>query len=109
VGGGACLEDDLEQVAPRFGVLKLLSSRHGEFLCKLDFFGFLIVLDQTFGHDRSRCENARQLGSQKVALLARESGVAVDVRVQVAGQHVLDQPRALDVLGLAVGQLDPVV
>jgi len=44
-----------------------------------------------------------------VALLAGERRVRVDFSIEITSKNVLDKSGALDVLGLAVWQLNPVV
>lgn len=105
----ASLKNNRMDIGPSFDVPQFVSLREREILSKLDFCCFLIKSEKTLRCDGSGVEDARKLGSQKMALFSVELRVRVNLSIEVACEHVLDLSSLHDVLWGAVWKLDPVM
>ena len=109
VRASASLENYRVEVCPCLDVFKLIGFRDSKLfgICHL---GTLFVHgEKTLGNEGSSVENARKSRSKKVALLATEGRVGIDISVEVTGEDVLDSTRLVDVLWAAVRKLNPVL
>jgi len=102
-------EDGGEQVAPSLERFQLFEAGRIKLLIYLLFFGFLVILVDSLWNNRCAVEDTGQLGAQVVAFAPGERWVCLYFGVHVAGENVFDHAGGSDVLGLTVGQLDPIV
>jgi hypothetical protein len=101
-------EDAGEQVAPSLERFQLFEAGRSKLLIYLLFFGFFVILVDSLRNNGRAVEDAGQLGAQVVALAAGEGRVCLYFGVDVASENVFDHSGGSDVLGLTVGQLDPI-
>ena len=109
MGASAGIQDDLVHVAPVLNVSQLISLWEGKLFRELNFVGVLIEHEESLWNNSGGVENSSESGSKKVTLLAIELGVGVDISVQVTSEDVLDVAGLVDVLRLAVWELNPIV
>jgi len=100
--GASSLENDLEDIAPCLYISEFLSLREYKFFGKLNLLSFIIGDEETLGNDLSSVEDSGECGSQEMTLFTAESGVCIDIGVEISSKDVLDQASLLYVNWTAV-------